>query len=42
VDSLAEEIRRREWDETWGQTRLSVIQRVFVHDGEDAAAAGRR
>jgi hypothetical protein len=32
VDSLAEELRRPEWDESWVHTRGSVIQRVFSHD----------
>jgi hypothetical protein len=32
VDSLAETLRREEWDEAWVHTRGSVIQRVFVHD----------
>ena len=32
LDSLAEVIRRPEWDETWVHTRGSVIQRVFAHD----------
>jgi DinB family protein len=32
VDSLAEVIRRPEWDESWVHTRGSVIQRVFSHD----------
>jgi uncharacterized damage-inducible protein DinB len=32
VDSLAEELRRPEWDDTWVHTRGSVIQRVFSHD----------
>jgi hypothetical protein len=32
VDSLAEELRRPEWDDSWVHTRGSVIQRVFSHD----------
>jgi uncharacterized damage-inducible protein DinB len=32
MDSLAEELRRDDWDETWVHTRGSVIQRVFAHD----------
>jgi len=32
VDSLAEEIRRPEWDGSWVQSRGAVIQRVFAHD----------
>jgi uncharacterized damage-inducible protein DinB len=32
VDSLAEELRREDWDETWVHSRGSVIQRVFAHD----------
>ena len=31
-DSLAEELRRPDWDETWVHTRGAVIQRVFSHD----------
>ena len=32
LDSLAEEIRRPEWDASWVHTRGAVIQRVFSHD----------
>ncbi len=32
LDSLAEELSRPEWDETWVHSRGSVIQRVFAHD----------
>jgi uncharacterized damage-inducible protein DinB len=32
VDSLAEELRREDWDETWVHSRGWVIQRVFAHD----------
>lgn len=32
VDSLAEVLRRVDWDETWVHSRGSVIQRVFAHD----------
>jgi predicted alpha/beta-fold hydrolase len=32
VDSLAEELRRADWDGTWVHTRGAVIQRVFAHD----------
>jgi hypothetical protein len=32
IESLAEELRRPEWDESWVHTRGSVIQRVFSHD----------
>jgi hypothetical protein len=32
IESLAEELRRPEWDELWVHTRGSVIQRVFSHD----------
>jgi len=32
VESLVEELRRPEWDETWVHSRGSVIQRVFAHD----------
>ena len=32
VDSLAEEIRRPEWDDSWVHNRGWVIQRVFSHD----------
>ena len=32
VGSLAGEIRRDDWDETWVHTRGAVIQRVFAHD----------
>jgi hypothetical protein len=32
LDSLAEVIRRPEWDESWVHSRASVIQRVFAHD----------
>ena len=32
VDSLADELRREDWDGTWVHTRGSVIQRVFAHD----------
>ena len=32
LDSLAEELRREDWDETWVHSRGSVIQRVFAHD----------
>lgn len=32
VTSLAEELRRPEWDDSWVHTRGSVIQRVFSHD----------
>jgi uncharacterized damage-inducible protein DinB len=32
VDSLAEELRREDWDETWVHSRGSVLQRVFAHD----------
>ena len=32
VDSLAEVLRRPEWDDSWVHTRGSVIQRVFSHD----------
>ena len=31
-ESLAEELRRPEWDGTWAHTRGAVIQRVFSHD----------
>ena len=31
-DSLAEELRRSDWDGTWVHTRGAVIQRVFSHD----------
>ena len=31
-DSLAEELRRPDWDGTWVHTRGAVIQRVFSHD----------
>lgn len=32
LDSLAEVIRREEWDGSWVHTRGAVIQRVFSHD----------
>jgi uncharacterized damage-inducible protein DinB len=32
VESLAEQLRRDDWDETWVHSRGSVIQRVFAHD----------
>ena len=32
VDSLDDELRREDWDETWAHTRGWVIQRVFAHD----------
>jgi len=32
IESLAEVLRRPEWDETWVHSRGSVIQRVFAHD----------
>jgi len=32
LDSLAEELRREEWGETWVHSRGWVIQRVFAHD----------
>lgn len=32
IASLADVIRRPEWDETWVHTRGAVIQRVFSHD----------
>ena len=32
VDSLAEELRREDWNETWVHSRGWVIQRVFAHD----------
>ena len=32
IESLADVLRRPEWDDTWVHTRGSVIQRVFAHD----------
>ena len=32
MDSLAEVLRRPEWDDSWVHTRGAVIQRVFSHD----------
>ena len=32
MGSLAEVLRRPEWDDSWVHTRGSVIQRVFSHD----------
>ena len=32
VESLAEVVRRPEWDESWVHTRGSVIQRLYSHD----------
>jgi hypothetical protein len=32
VDMLDEEIRRPEWNDSWGHTRGWVVQRVFSHD----------
>ena len=32
LDSLAEKLRREDWDETWVHSRGSVLQRVFAHD----------
>jgi len=32
MESLAEQLRREDWDETWVHSRGSVIQRVFAHD----------
>jgi hypothetical protein len=32
VDSLADVLRRPEWDGSWVHTRAWVIQRVFAHD----------
>jgi hypothetical protein len=32
IDSLAEVLRRPEWDDSWVHTRGAVIQRVFSHD----------
>jgi len=32
VESLAEVIRRDDWDGTWVHTRGAVVQRVFSHD----------
>jgi len=45
LESLAEILRRPEWDESWVHSRGSVIQRVFAHDishiGELNEALGR-
>jgi hypothetical protein len=32
LGSLAEELRRPEWDGRWVHTRGAVVQRVFSHD----------
>lgn len=32
VDSLVEELRRPDWDDSWVHTRGFVLQRVFSHD----------
>jgi hypothetical protein len=32
IESLAEVLRRPEWDDTWVHARGAVIQRVFSHD----------
>jgi uncharacterized damage-inducible protein DinB len=32
LESLGEELRRPEWDESWVHLRGAVIQRVFSHD----------
>jgi uncharacterized damage-inducible protein DinB len=37
LDTLDEELRRPEWDDSWVHTRGAVIQRVFAHDIYHAA-----
>jgi DinB superfamily len=32
IDSLADVLRRPEWDDSWVHTRGAVIQRLFSHD----------
>lgn len=32
LDSLADVLRRPDWDESWVHTRGSVIQRIYTHD----------
>jgi hypothetical protein len=42
IDSLAEVLRRPEWDDSWVKQRGEVVQRVFAHDiyhGSEASIA---